>query len=317
MLQTAFTELLGVDHPIVQAPMGGSAGGALAAAVSNGGGLGMIGGGRGDHDWLATELAIAADRTDKPWGIGFLTWAIDSAVIEWSLEQRPAALMLSFGDPTPFVEIVRDADIPLIVQVTNLDDARRALDLGADVVVAQGGEAGGHGGGRSTLPFVPAVVDIAGSVPVLAAGGIADGRGLAAALALGASGALIGTRFQATHEALIPAQVGKAIVDAHGSETERGRVFDIAGGAQWPAEFSSRTVCNAFLERWRGREVELAKDIATQQEYSRSVARGDTDEMAVWAGEAVDLITELHSAAELVPLIVAGAERAIANIRRT
>jgi nitronate monooxygenase len=201
-LSTAFTDLFSIPHPVALAPMGGSAGGELAAAVSAGGGLGLVGGGRGERDWCERELAVVTDRTDGAWGIGFLTWALTPATLDTALAHGPAAVMLSFGDPSPFAEDVRRSGARLIVQVTDLDEARRALDTGADVIVAQGSEAGGHGGRRATLPFVPAVVDLAGSTPVLAAGGIADGRGLAAALVLGAAGALVGTRFQASREAL-------------------------------------------------------------------------------------------------------------------
>ena len=127
--------------------------------------------------------------------------------------------MLSFGDPGPFSSSVRDSGATLIVQVTDRDEARRALDVGADIVVAQGTEAGGNGGQRSTLPFVPAVVDLAAPTPVLAAGGVADGRGLAAALALGAAGALVGTRFQASQEALANKAILEAIVEGNGDNT--------------------------------------------------------------------------------------------------
>ncbi|MFC6085291.1 nitronate monooxygenase [Sphaerisporangium aureirubrum] len=174
-LSTAFTKLLGVRHPIALAPMGGSAGGALAAAVSRGGGLGLVGGGAGDPDWLARELPIAAGA-GEPWGVGFLTWAIGDEAVERALEHGPRAVMLSFGDPGPFAARVRRAGAALIVQVTDLEEARRAVDVGADVIVAQGSESGGHGArrGRSTLPFVPVVADLAAPVPVPAAGGIAD-----------------------------------------------------------------------------------------------------------------------------------------------
>src|SRR6202021_1107024 len=169
-----------IEHPIASAPMGGAAGGALAAAVSNGGGLGLIGGGRCEDDWIEREIAGLAERTSKPWGIGFLSWAVTNDTVKRALEHEPSAVMLSFGDPVPLAQPVLESESRLIVQVVDLDEARRAIDVGADVIVAQGCEAGGHGGTRATLPFVPAIVDLVSPVPVLAAGGIADGRGLAA-----------------------------------------------------------------------------------------------------------------------------------------
>lgn len=310
-LWTPFTESLGVRHPIALAPMGGSAGGALAAAVSNGGGLGLVGGGRGDREWIDRELAIVADRTSKPWGIGFLAWSVNVDTIRQAIDHGPQAVMLSFGDPAPLAEPVHRAGATLIVQVTDLGEARRALEVGADVIVAQGSEAGGHGGQRATLPFVPAVVDLVAPTPVLAAGGIADGRGLAAALALGAAGALIGTRFQASLEALVPAGVAKAIIDCSGEDTERSRVLDIALGAPWPQRYTARTLRNAFLDRWRDREEELAADAAAQQEYRRAATDDDAAVAPVWASEAIDLITGLLPAADLVALLAAEAEQAL------
>jgi nitronate monooxygenase len=317
-LSTAFTKLFGVRHPIALAPMGGSAGGALTAAVSRGGGLGLLGSGDGDPDWLARELPILAEGTEGPWGIGFLTWAIDAGTVERALDHHPRVVMLSFGDPSPFAARIRDAGAALIIQVTDLEEARQAVDLGADVIVAQGTESGGHGArhGRSTLPFVPIVVDLAAPVPVLAAGGIADGRGLAAALALGAAGALIGTRFQATAEALVDPSIVKAIVEGSGQDTERNRVLDIARGSRWPATYTARTLGNSFLDQWRGREAELAADAQAQQAYQADVARGDLPPLPVWAGEAVDLITDLPPAADLVGTLAAQAEDALARAGR-
>ncbi|MFC1415502.1 nitronate monooxygenase [Streptacidiphilus cavernicola] len=315
---TAFTRLFGVRYPIALAPMGGSAGGALAAAVSRGGGLGLLGAGNGDPDWLAREVPLVASGTDAPWGIGFLTWAIDVGTVERALEYRPRAVMLSFGDPSPFVEPVRRAGAALILQVTDLEEARRAVDLGADVIVAQGTEAGGHGArhGRSTLPFVPLVVDLAAPVPVLAAGGIADGRGLAAALALGAAGAVIGTRFQATAEALVHPSIAKAIVEGCGQDTERNRVLDIARGSHWPSRYTARTLGHPYLERWRGRETELAADEQARQQYQDDVAREAVPPLPVWAGEGVDLITDVPPAADLVAALADQAEAALTRAGR-
>jgi nitronate monooxygenase len=316
-LHTAFTDLFSVEHPIALAPMGGAAGGALAAAVSNGGGLGLVGGGRGDRRWLERELALVAETTDKPWGVGFLSWSVDASVVRRALEYRPHAVMLSFGDPGPLAEPVLDAGVPLIVQVTDLDEAARALDVGAQVLVAQGSEAGGHGGRRGTLPFVPVAVDLAAPTPVLAAGGIADGRGLGAALVLGAAGALIGTRFEAAIEAVVAPEVAKAIIDGRGEDTERSRVLDIARGAPWPGRYTARTLRNAFLDRWRGREAELDANEAAKADDRTAADRGDLAVAPVWAGEAIDLIADLAPAADLVARIARDAEEALLRVGRT
>jgi nitronate monooxygenase len=313
-LATAFTKLFGVRHPIALAPMGGSAGGALAAAVSRGGGLGLLGAGSGDRDWLARELPIVAGAA-RPWGVGFLTWATSIGAIEQALEHRPTAVMLSFGDPSPFTQPIRDAGAALIIQVTDLEEARQALDLGADVIVAQGTESGGHGArhGRSTLPFVPIVVDLAAPRPVLAAGGIADGRGVAAALALGAAGALIGTRFQATAEALVDPSIVQAIIRGRGEDTERSSILDIARGSRWPSKYTARTLGHPYLDQWRGRDAELAADTGAQEAYRADVVRGDVPPLPIWASEAIDLITDLPSATDLVATLATQAEQALAR----
>ena len=310
-LRTAFTELFSLQHPIALAPMGGASGGALAAAVSNGGGLGLVGGGREDPGWLDRELEIVAAGTDKPWGVGFQSWATDVVTVERALAYRPCAVMLSFGDSGPFAGPVRRAGSALIVQVTDLQEAREAIDVGADVIVAQGTEAGGHGGRRSTLPFVPVVADLAAPTPVLAAGGIADGRGVAAALVLGAAGALLGTRFLVALEALVTPAVTKAIIQGAGEDTERSRISDIARGAPWPSKYPARTLRNTFFDQWRGREEELAADSDAQQSYQAAVARGDLPLEPVWASEAIDLITELSLAADLVAALATQAEEAL------
>jgi nitronate monooxygenase len=308
-LRTAFTELFNVEHPIALAPMGGSAGGALAAAVSEAGGLGLVGGGQADPGWVDRELGIVAGNTTRPWGVGFLAWAADVATVERALARGPSAVMLSFGDPAPFLQPIRNAGAALIIQVTDLDEAQQAMQAGADVIVAQGAEAGGHSGspGRSTFSFVPIVADLAAPTPVLAAGGIADGRGVAAALALGAAGALIGTRFQATLEALVDASVTKAIIDGHGADTERSTILDIARGARWPSRYPGRALRHPFVEQWRGREDQLAADDNARQAYRESVARGEMPG-PVWASEAIDLITDVQSAADVVGALAAEAE---------
>src|SRR3984885_1406482 len=312
-LRTPFTDRFSLLHPIALAPMGGASGGALAAAVSEAGGLGLIGGGRAELPWLDRELEIAAAGTTRPWGVGFQSWSTEVATIERALAYQPAAVMLSFGDPRPLAAAVLAAGAALIVQVVDLAEARQAIEIGADVIVAQGTEAGGHGGHWSTLPFVPVVVDLAAPVPVLAAGGIADGRGVAAALALGAAGALIGTRFQASAEALVVPSISKAILEGRGEDTERSTVLDIARGSRWPAKYPGRTLSHPFLDEWRGREDELAADTEAKRAYQEGVKRGDLTPIPVWASEAIDLINDLPPAAELVAPRAAKAENALAR----
>jgi nitronate monooxygenase len=313
-LSTAFTQSLSVRHPVASAPMGDVAGGALAAAVSNGGGLGLVGGGGGERSWLERELAIVIGSTDRPWGVGFLSWALEVETLRWTLEHGPKAIMLSFGDPRPFADSVHESNAKLIVQVTDLDEARQALDVGADVIVAQGSEGGGHGGRRATMPFVPAVVDLVAPTPVLAAGGIADGRGLAAGLMLGAAGALIGTRFEASPEALVPAWVTEAILEGSGGDTERSRVLDIARRSSWPRRYTARTLRNDFLDLWRDKENELREDDAALDAYALAAADANPAVVPIWAGEGIDLITELSSAAGLVSVLMTQAEEVIARI---
>jgi nitronate monooxygenase len=163
------------------------------------------------------------------------------------------------------------------------------------------------------MSFVPPVVDLAGSVPVLAAGGIADGRGLAAALALGAAGALIGTRFQASLEALVPAEVSKALLGGRGQDTERSRVLDIARGAPWPDKYLARTLRNEFLDTWRDRKDELRRDAAELQRYREALARNDPEVIPIWTGQAVGLITAVEPAESLVATLAVDAERALAR----
>ncbi|NML18549.1 NAD(P)H-dependent flavin oxidoreductase [Azohydromonas caseinilytica] len=308
MLRTALTEMFGIDHPIVLAPMGGVSGGRLAAAVSNAGGLGLVGGGYGDSGWLSRELSLVKSLTSHPWGVGLITWSADASIVELVLGYRPYAVMLSFGDPEPYGSIVKAAGCRLICQVQDVAGARLALEAGADVIVAQGTEAGGHGAGRSTLPLVPAVVDAVAPTPVLAAGGIADGRGLAAALMLGAQGVLVGTRFYASEEALGHPHAKRKLVEAHGEDTCRTTAFDVVRKLAWPEPYNGRALCNGFVKRWRGREDELAAQVDIQQHvYASAVQAADHDVAVVWAGEGVDLIDGIEPAGDIVQRLAAEA----------
>jgi len=310
MIATPLTDMFGLDCPIVLGPMGGVAGGRLAAAVSNAGGLGMVGGGYGNADWLDNELDLVRKGTERPWGVGLITWAMGDGILELVLRAKPQAVMLSFGDPSPYAPAIKAAGCKLICQVQDVAGAMLARRAGADLIVAQGTEAGGHGGSRATFPLVPAVVDKVGAeAPVLAAGGIADGRGLAAALMLGAQGVLLGTRFYATHEALGHDEAKRRIVQAKGEQTRRTKVFDIVRGYDWPEGYTGRALHNDFMSRWEGREPELAQALPVEGPgFWAAASDGDYDTAMVWAGENVDLINGVEHAGDVVRRINAEAE---------
>lgn len=311
LIETELTKLLNISHPIILAPMALIAGGELASAVSHAGGLGLVGGGYGDQDWLREQCQQARDSS---YGIGFITWSLkqDSALLEQALSCNVKAVMLSFGDISPFVSTIKDRGVTLIVQVQTVADAKRAVEQGADVIVAQGTEAGGHGAVRATLPLVPAIVDAVGSVPVVAAGGIADGRGLAAALMLGASGVLMGTRFYATKESLAPQEAKVKAVESSGDMTIRSSVFDILRELSWPGPYNLRTLRNEMTDRWSDEEDMLrkqAQDIIPP--FQEACQNHDYTKAPVIVGEAIDLVQNIPSAVDVVGAIVEEAIEAI------
>jgi len=293
-------KLLGIKKPLVLAPMGFVSGGALAAAVSNAGGLGLIGAGYGEAQWIDEQFRLAQGARV---GVGFITWSLakQPELLDRALAHKPRAVMLSFGDPAPFAAKVRAAGAKLILQVQDLETAREALRAKPDLIVAQGTEAGGHGGGRSLFALLPAVKAIAGNVPVLAAGGIGDAAGFKASLALGADGILVGTRFLAADESLATPEAKQRVVQASGDNTLRTTVFDIVRGYAWPARFPARALRNAFSAQWHGREAELKASLGAEaKRYGTAVTARDYDVALVFAGEGVDLIDAVLPAAKLV-----------------
>ncbi len=319
-IDTPLTALLGIRHPIVLAPMDVVAGARLAKAVSEAGGFGILGGGYGDRAWLEREAAKLGSSA-APFGIGFITWSMakQPELLDIALAANPRAIMLSFGDPKPFAPKIKAAGRLLICQVQDEEMARQALEAGADILIAQGTEAGGHGASRTTLDVVPAIVDLAGGrVPVVAAGGIADGRGLAAMLALGASGVLLGTRFYASEEADGAEEAKRRICAAKSGNTVRGIIFDLSRNNVWPAPFTGRCLINDHARRWMGREIELLQHVKTvAAEYAEARATGNFDVAAVIAGEAVGLIHDIPPAGEIVDRIVSEAEQILRGQRNS
>ena len=314
LLTTRLTEFLGIEHPILLAPMAEVSGGRLAAAVTAAGGLGLIGGGYGDAGWLQRQFDEAQGAGV---GAGFITWSLarNPEPLDAALARQPATIMLSFGDPMEFADRIHAANVPLTVQVQTLEQARRALDAGAEVIVAQGGEAGGHGmNSRSTFTFVPEIVDLVAkhspSTLVVAAGGVADGRGLAAALALGADGVLVGTRLWTSTEALVTPEAQQRAVGASGDDTSRTRVYDIVRQRDWPGEYDLRLVTNPLIEAWHGNESELrARLPEAVSAFKKAVAEQDFNVVTPIVGEAISLVHDVRPAADIVRDMVGDAAR--------
>ena len=316
-LATALTNRLGIEHPIISAPMAYAAGGRLAAAVSAAGGLGLIGGGYGDADWLAEQFRAAGNASV---GCGFITWSLAKKpeLLDQVLAHSPRAVFLSFGDPQPFADRIRSAGSLLMCQVQTRRDAEHALGVGADVIVAQGSEAGGHGERRSTFTLVPEVANlIAAKSPdtlLCAAGGIADGRGLAAALMLGADGVVVGSRLWASREAEVSPRMHAAALAASGDDTIRSSVMDLARRLDWPERYTARVLRNTFTERWHGREDELLAVAAEEAvKYRQAWLEGDPDNANTFIGEAVGLIDAIEPAGDIVMRMAREAERLLSG----
>jgi nitronate monooxygenase len=317
VITTRLTSKFDLRIPIVLAPMNHVADARLARAVARAGGLGMLGGGYGDRTWLEREFDLA-DGTRV--GCGLITWSMagQSGLLDLVLSRRPAAVFLSFGDPAPFAEQIHAAGVPLLCQVCDLEQARQAIDAGADVLVAQGGEAGGHGtGSRSTFTLVPETADlVAERTPdtlILAAGGIADGRGLAAALSLGADGVVVGTRLWASREAPVQADAQRRVVASGSDDTVRTTVLDIVRGRDWAAPYDGRLLRNDFLDRWHGREGELRSSLADDT-LRAEIAAGDLPGANVFVGEAVGLIHEVLPVSTILQRMVRDAAKTVSEL---
>jgi NAD(P)H-dependent flavin oxidoreductase YrpB (nitropropane dioxygenase family) len=303
-LQTPICDLLGIQLPIFQAGMSSYTTPELVAAVSNAGGLGIIGGLSRAPDELREEIRKVRELTSRPFGVNHVVSQLDPDAIDVTIELRVPVISLAWGKAGEIVRRAHDAGMKVIHQVNTPEEAGRAASDGADVIVAQGGEGGGHVGAMSTLAVVPQVVDVVNGVPVLAAGGIADGRGLAAVLMLGAQGALIGTRFLATPEARGRGHSKDVILNALGSQTVASKFFDDVMGLRWPGALV-RSIRNPLLDRWAQRQQDWA--LAADQirpSLEAALAAGDF----VLAGESAGLIHDIVPAGELVARIAREAE---------
>jgi nitronate monooxygenase len=312
MIATRLTGLLGIDHPIIQSGMGAEAGPELASAVSNAGGLGTLGTIATPPDQVSMALRRCRDLTAMPFAVNLVTF--DGApyrdqIIDVVLRERPPVVTLSFGDPVPTLLRCRDLGIRTLVQVQDFAGAKAVLAAGPDAVIVQGHEAGGHTGRRGTLSFLAQTLAIAGDTPVIAAGGIADGRGLAAVLAMGAAGALMGTRFKATAEFACDDVYKGNIAASDGDNTIAATLLDAPYPFDWPRNVVGRAIRNAFTSEWEGRDAELSASVRALPplEFLRRLWE-DPDQNINWAGESSGLVASVLPAAQVVRDVVREAE---------
>jgi nitronate monooxygenase len=317
VIKTPLTRWFDLTTPIIGAPMAGVSGGALARAVSQAGGLGMIGvSGTHSAEFVTEQCAIpAADQL--PFGVGLMAWALPDRpdLLEATMAAQPGLVSVSFGDPAPYVGPLHDHGIAVAAQVNTVADVHRAVDAGVDVLVAQGTEAGGHTGRRATLPLLQEVLSLTDR-PVVAAGGIATGRGMAAALVAGAAGVWIGTALLSCTEALNTPAARARVRGAGGDDTVLTRAFDVAQGLAWPERWPGRALANDFSRTWHGREDELRQDAAASQRVVDARKSDDLEQAPLYAGESVGLVTAERSAADVVREIDAAAEKALRAVPR-
>lgn len=306
MIRTQMTELLGIEHPIILAGMGNVSLAELVAAVSNAGGLGVLGGGFLPPEQLRAEIRAVKERTDKPFAVDLLVAENMPGVNELLrvlFEEDVRIFVSGLGNPGALVKEMKEHGMTVLAMIGNTKHARRCAEAGVDGIVAQGTEAGGHTGRVATFPLVPAVVDAVRPLPVAAAGGIADGRGLVAALALGASAVVAGTRFVATREAAGHDAYKQRIVAA----TEEDTLITKAYTGK-----SCRVIKNPYAESWIGREAEIepfpVQMMRNWDKMEAAVAGGDTEVGIMPAGQASGLVHGIKSAAGVMRSMLAEAE---------
>jgi nitronate monooxygenase len=325
MLQTRLTKLLGLDYPIISAPMARMSGGRLAGAVSAAGGLGTFAGiafaRATGPDYVREQIGEIRARTNRAFGVGFVTHWLPRAEenFEAVLDERVPVVLFSFADPRAWIRRAKDRGATVICQVQTLEAARDAVAAGADVLAVQGNEAGGHTGAEALLPFLVRAVEAFPDVPVVAAGGIGDGRSLAAVLAAGADGAWMGTAFMATDENEIAPDIKEIVVRGRGADTVWTSVADILntplrGAPPWPAGIACRVQANAFVRKWHGRQDELRTRVEdVLPEWEDATRRLDRDVVPVLYGLSADSVSAVRPAADVVRDVCETAKRCLAR----
>ncbi len=318
-LHTPICRLLNIDVPVFNGAMTPQAGGLLARAVSEAGGFGMLGLAESESTQsIREQIALVRSRGNATFGIGLVHWMVERRpeLFELALEAQPRLVCVSFGDPRPFVERLHERGILAAAQVQSRAWAQRALDAGVDILIAQGTEAGGHTGAVGTLPLLQIVLDMTDK-PVLAAGGIVTGRGLAAVLAAGAAGAWIGTPFLLASESRTTPAAQQRIAASDETQTVRTQVYDRLQHSGWTAEFAGRALRNAFVDRWDEHEDELLENRDAVQTYERAKAAGDYATAQVYAGQSVGLLQDVRPAKAIIQEIEASAVACLRAARDT
>jgi nitronate monooxygenase len=318
LIKTALTDLLHIKYPIFNAPMAGSATAELAGAVSNSGGFGMLGMGSTipDPEWLGFQIKRMRDISTNPFGVGFITSVdgIDS-LVKVAIENKVDLIGHSFSDPSPYIPEARKAGIKVLAQVQTVEQAIHARDSGVDLLVAQGTDGGGHTGYIGTISIVPAVIDACPGIPVIAAGGITDGRGVAAALALGSSGVWIGSRFVASNEWGGPDWVKQALTETGADDTIITKSYDLATDAPFPFEVGHRVIRNRFTDKWHQNYEELLKhneDLKT--DIALAMENADMAVAPVNAGSGSGSIKSVDNVSEIIIALMSEAESILKNL---
>jgi nitronate monooxygenase/enoyl-[acyl-carrier protein] reductase II len=318
MLTTPLCELFNIDTPIILAPMGTCTSAELAAAVSNAGGLGGIGTLFRSFAAVKRDIDLVKTLTERPFAINHIPQTLDAEAFRYTLAAHPAVISFTLADPGDLARQARDAGARVMVQVTTVDQARQAAESGADVIIAQGSESGGYCGDVSTMTLVPQVVDAVAPVPVVASGGIFDGRGIAAALMLGAVGVNLGTRFIASKEAPAPEEWKQAIVAAKSEHAIKAEVINDISPLPGSAGFRTvlRSLPTAFLSEWSGKREEARRqhDRLRGQIVSTTQA-GRQHECLLTAGQTAGGIKQILAVEDIMGKLIAEAETALARLR--
>jgi len=314
MLRTALCDLLSIEHPIIQAGMGEFTSAELVAAVSNAGGLGSLGCAYRSVEEISVELEATKQLTSQPFAVNHLMLTLDEDAFSLTLDAKPKLISFAGGDPGEFVKRAHEAGILVIHQVHTVQQAYQAAEREVDVIIAQGSEAGGHGGTVSAMSLIPQVVDAVKPIPVVASGGIADGRGLAAALALGASGVNIGTRFLASEEAPVNKAWKQMILQA---ESEQAVIFEAWNDIMPPLRGGGyktrlRALRTPYIDHWQQHRDE-ARQSAEQLRgvMLDAIREGRQYELVPGAGQSSGLVKEILPAGEIVHRMAVEAELAL------